>query len=304
MARWSLATGRPHVLVSHDNATGTVTADRYLAHLTPEVRLATILHTSPVTGMAVDVAAVAAAIRKLAPDCFIIVDGIQHASHGHVDVADYGVDGYAISPYKVFARHGYGIGWASDRLTACTKEAVSGGSPLNWELGTRDAGSYATFSDVVDYLDWLGAHFTESPDRRLRIEAAALAIHDHEQALAGMLVDGIGNLSGLAHLPGLTIIAGSDSERREGVVSITLAGMESQDVVRFLGDRGIRTHTRKNDNYSGNVLGPLGLSSCVRISYCHYNTEHEVAQLLVAMNEAVELAQKGSALSVAIPDTR
>ena len=121
MARWAEVTGRPHVLVPHDDATGNVDVAAYLRHITPDVRLATIIHTSPVTGMTVDVAAIAAAIRKVSPGCFIVVDGIQHASHGAVDLAACGIDGYAISPYKAFSRHGYGVGWASDRLTACTK---------------------------------------------------------------------------------------------------------------------------------------------------------------------------------------
>ena len=41
-----------------------------------------------------------------------------------------------------------------------------------WELGTRDTGAYASFSEVVDYLDWLGGHFTDSADRRRRLLAA------------------------------------------------------------------------------------------------------------------------------------
>jgi cysteine desulfurase / selenocysteine lyase len=77
--------------------------------VTPETRVATILHTSPVMGMALDVAAVSAAIRKVAADCFIIVDGIQHAAHGRIDIASYDVDGYFVSPYKMFSRHGYGM---------------------------------------------------------------------------------------------------------------------------------------------------------------------------------------------------
>ena len=286
MSRWADVTGRKHVLVPHDDATGTVGVDAYLPHITPETRVATIIHTSPVTGMAVDVGAIAAAIRNIAPDCFIIVDGIQHASHGHVDIASYKIDGYAVSPYKVFSRHGYGVGWASDRLTACTKETVIGGAATNWEMGTRDAGSYATFSDVVDYLVWLGGHFSSSGDRRTRLEAAAKAIHDHEHHLGEAMVRGTGNLRGLAEIPGLSIIGGEDNSRREGVLSLSLAGRDSADLVAFLNSRGIRTHTRKADHYSGNVLDPLGLPSCVRVSFSHYNTEHEVAQFLAAMNEA------------------
>jgi cysteine desulfurase/selenocysteine lyase len=62
--------------------------------------------------------------------------------------------------------------------------------------------------------------------------------------------------------------------------------MESVELVAFLNARGIRTHARMDDYYSGNVLHPLGLKSCVRVSFSHYNTEQEVAQFLTAMNEA------------------
>ena len=290
MARWGDVTGRPHVLVPHDDKTGCVGVEAWLPFITPEVRVATIVHTSPVTGMAVDVGAVAAAIRKAAPACFIIVDGIQHASHGAVDISALGVDGYAISPYKVFSRHGYGIGWASDRLTACTKETVNGGSATSWEMGTRDTGSYATFSDVVDYLVWLGGNFTAADDRRSRLTAAAAAIHDHEHALAEAMVNGTGNLRGLKNIPGLHIIGGADNARREGVVSVWLDGTPSETVVSFLNDRGIRTHTRKADHYSGNVLSPLGLKDCIRVSFSHYNSLAEVAQFLTAINEFTSAA--------------
>ncbi|HBV78384.1 MAG TPA: nitrogen fixation protein NifS, partial [Alphaproteobacteria bacterium] len=39
----------------------------------------------------------------------------------------------------------------------------------------------------------------------------------------------------------------------------------------------------KADHYSGNVLDPLGLDSCIRVSMCHYNSAAEVAQFLGVM---------------------
>lgn len=291
MARWAVVTGRPHVLVPHDDATGTVGLQAYLAAITPEVRVATIVQTSPVTGMAVDVERIAAAIRERAPEVFIIIDGIQHASHGRIDCAAYGADGYAVSPYKVFSRHGYGVGWASDRLTACAKEQIVGGPERAWELGTRDAGAYATFSDVVDYFDWLGGEVSDATDRRARIEAAGRAIHAQEARLMQAMLNGTGNLRGLAEMPGVAVIGGTGTEGREGVVSLTLDGMEAGVLVTFLAARGIRVHIRRNDHYCGNILGPLGLDTCIRVSVCHYNTEGEVARFLTAMDEAVALAQ-------------
>ncbi len=294
MARWAKETGREHVLVTHDDASGTVSLKAYLEKITPDVRVASIVQTSPVTGMSVDVTAIAAHIRRVAPDCFVIIDGIQHASHGHIDVAGYGADGYAVSPYKVFSRHGYGLGWASDRLTACTKDAVLGGSPVNWELGTRDAGSYAAFSDVVDYFDWLGAHFTADTGRRARIEAAAKAIHKHESDLMDAMMRGTDNLRGLSQLPGVQLIGGADNTRREGVVSLVLKGMESAALVAFLAERGLRVHIRNDDHYCGNILHPLGLPSCIRVSICHYNSMAEVARFLDAMEAAHAVAATGN----------
>ena len=290
MTRWAEVTGRPLRLAVHDDATGTVTLDAYRPHVTPDLRVASIVHTSPVTGMAVDVPAIAAAIRAVAPACFIIVDGIQHASHGAVDVHACHADGYAVSPYKVFSRHGYGIGWASDRLTACPKEAVIGGAPTNWEQGTRDSGAYATFSDVVGYLDWLGAQFTAATRRRERIEAAAGAIAAQETALLAQMLHGHGNRRGIAAMPGVRLIGGDRVEGREGVVSLTLDGFDSAALVAHLRDRGIRVHIRLNDRYCGNVLGPLGLPSCIRVSVSHYNSPEEVARFLDAMEEAVSMA--------------
>lgn len=288
MARWSGLTERAHVQAVHDDTTGSVGLAAYAPHLGPDLRVATIVQTSPVTGMAVDVVAIAAAIRAAAPDCFIIIDGIQHASHGDVDCVAYGADGYAVSPYKVFSRHGYGIGWASARLTACAKEQILGGPESAWELGTRDAGAYATFSDAVDYFDWLGQRVGGAGDRRARIEAAARAIHDHEAALMQAMIEGTGNLPGLAHIAGVKLVGGSAVQGREGVVSLTLTGMPAADLVAFLAAEGIRVHIRKDDHYCGNILRPLGIDACVRVSICHYNSLDEVARFLTAMQAAAE----------------
>lgn len=287
MSRWAEVTGRPLVSVAHDDASGTVDVAAYRAALTPETRVASIVHTSPVTGMAVDVQAIAAAIREVAPECFIIVDGIQHASHGAVDVDAIGADGYAISPYKMFSRHGYGVGWASDRLTDCPKEQIRNGPAANWEMGTRDTGAYAAFSDVVDYLEWLGGAFSDSADRRVRLEAAAHAIRAQEQDLTRAMMQGAGNLPGLADMPGVEIIGGTAIEGREGVVSLRCRSIGAADLVAHLRENGIRVHIRKNDHYCGNVLGPLGFDECVRVSMSHYNTEDEVRRFLSAMQQVV-----------------
>ena len=282
-ARWAPISGKEHVLIKHDDAKGLVTANAYATRISKDTRVATILHTSPVTGMGMDVAAIAKAIRAVSPDCYIIVDGIQHAAHGQIDISAYDVDGYVISPYKMFSRHGYGLAWISDRMAALPHDSLVGGPAENWELGTRDTGAYATMSDVVDYIEWLGSQVCDSDDQRTRFEAAGNAIHDHEQALTDAMIHGTGNLPGLAEMAHVHIIGGVDNPAREGLVSIYVDGIDSKDVVARLNSEGVRTHLRKADHYSGNVLDPLGLDSCIRVSMCHYNSAAEVAQFLGVM---------------------
>ena len=283
--RWAAISGKTHKLITHDDARGLVSAEDYAKAVTPDTRVATILHTSPVTGMGMDVEAISKAIRAVAPDCFIIVDGIQHAAHGLMDIAAYDIDGYVISPYKMFSRHGYGLAWISDRLTHLPHDSLVDGPAENWELGTRDTGSYATMLEVMNYLDWLGGQVAPDAKGRDRFVAAGKAIHAHEKTLTDAMIHGTGNLDGLAEMEKVHIIGGVDNPAREGLVSLYVDGLSSVDVVAKLNAQGIRTHLRKADHYSGNILNPLGLDGCVRVSMCHYNSTHEVAQFLAAMKE-------------------
>lgn len=285
---WAEKGNKKYVSVKHDNDTGSVSANAYLQAMTPDVRVATIIHTSPVTGMTVNITDIVDAIRTVSPECFIIVDGIQHAAHGGLDLKSYGVDGYAVSPYKMFSRHGYGVGWLANRLQELPHENLIGGPVQNWELGTRDTGAYATFSDVVDYLDWLGAQVSNESTKRDRVVAAGKSIHEQEKVLTDAMIYGVGNLTGLANLPGVGILGGEASALREGLVSIAVEGMNAEEVVEGLRENGIRVHARKADHYSGNILKPLNLESCTRVSMCHYNTIEEVADFLTAMRKILD----------------
>lgn len=287
MAHWADKMGRDYRLVAHDDALGLVTAQAYADAVTPDTKVATILHTSPVTGMGMDVVAISRAIRAVAPDCFIIVDGIQHASHGLVDLTAADVDGYVVSPYKVFSRHGYGVAWVSERLTDIGPENLDGGPERNWEMGTRDTGAYATFTDVVDYFDWLGAQVGGGDTHRARIEAAGAAIKTHEKTLTDAMLHGTGNLKGLAEMDGVDIVGGVDNPAREGLVCFYADTVSAPDIVAALNAEGVRTHVRKADHYSGNILTPLGQEAAVRVSMCHYNSVDEVARFLSVMAQVL-----------------
>jgi cysteine desulfurase/selenocysteine lyase len=285
--RWSEVAGMTYEQVEFDPTTSIVSAQHYAPAITPDTAVATIIHASPVTGMHVDVASIAAEIRKVAPNCFIIVDGIQHAAHGRVDIDEYDVDGYVVSGYKLFCRHNFGVAWVSDRLATAPHDQLLGAPAHVWELGTRDASAYAAFSEVVRYLEWLGSEVTNAPDSlepRALIEAAAVAIREQEQDLVEAMMWGVGDLPGLGQLETVEVIGPDNSEHRSGMISFTIDGMDGPTAVDELNADGVRTHARKQDYYSAGVLGPLGVESCVRASMSHYNSRAEVEQFLATVN--------------------
>jgi cysteine desulfurase / selenocysteine lyase len=283
--RWADIAGANYVKVPHNDNTGTVTAENYRSYINKNTKVATILHTSPVTGISVDIKAVAETIREISPDCYIIVDGIQHAAHGALNVDEYDIDGYVISPYKVFSRHGYGIAWISPRLAKLPHNQIIGSPEEQWELGTRDTASYATFSEVVNYFSWLGNFYSNSANLRERLIAAGKAVMEHEKDLTKQMIYGVDGITGLADMKKVTIIGGNDNQSRKGLVSLWVDGTDSIDVVDYLRDNGIRVHVRKDDNFSGNILVPLGQKNCVRVSMCHYNTTEEVIKFLKIMKK-------------------
>ena len=293
--RWSKIAGKEYRAAVHDNETATITADDYARIVDADTRVATIIHTSPVTGMTVDIPAVVKTIRAASPECIIILDGIQHAAHGGLSVDDYDIDGYAVSAYKVFSRHNYGFAWLSPRLATLPHDHLDGTPDDFWEMGTRDTSAFACTTKVVEYFDWLGSHFTDSEDRRTRILAAGKAIGEQEHDLVELMINGNESQRGLRDMAEVCVIGGHDNPAREGMVSIIVEGKPCAEVVAALNAKGIRTHVRKADYFSGNILEPLGRPTCIRVSMCHYNTDQEVLTFLRELEAIVRAHAEASA---------
>ena len=282
---WADRTGRQRIAIKLDIHSGTVTPEDYARAVTPDTRLATIIHTSQLTGLHVDLPGIVAAIRKVSPDCFVIIDGIQNAPHGRVEVDAYGADAYVFSAYKAYSRLAVGFGWIGPRLERVPHEHMQGKSDRYWELGSRDPGIYAAHSEVVAYFEWVGGHFTSSGERRARILAGADAMAAHEKALVAMLIGGDGRHVGLVGTPGVTLVGPASLEGRQGIVSFGMAGRSAPDLVRAFAARGIRVHARIDDAYSGHILADLGLKDCLRVSLCHYNSPQEIGAFLAALRD-------------------
>jgi selenocysteine lyase/cysteine desulfurase len=271
--QWAASTGRKWIEVKFDSTIGTVKPENYAAAVMPDTRIATVI----------DLPGIAEAIRRVSPDCFIIVDGIQHAPHGALTVDAYGVDAYIFSPYKAYSRLSLGFAWINNRVANVPHEHMLGGRTDVWELGSRDPAVYAAQSKVVDYVCWLGGKYSLSIKRGELLAAGMSAISRHEAALVHLLMFGDGENKGLTDYSDITLVGPAEIEGREGIVSFSLRGSSAPDLVQKFSEFNIRVHARVSDAYSGGILSALGIEDCLRVSLCHYNSPAEVRTFLSAL---------------------
>ena len=102
------------------------------------VRVATIIHTSPVTGMTVDITSIAKSHSgKSHPNVSSLLMASSTHRMAEIDVTAADVDAYVISPYKVFSRHGYGVAWGFQSYGLRSRTTSLPERPDKvWELGT------------------------------------------------------------------------------------------------------------------------------------------------------------------------
>jgi cysteine desulfurase/selenocysteine lyase len=115
-----------------------------------------------------------------------------------------------------------------DRLNILPHNRLIGSPKDNWEMGARDTASYAKFTEVGNYFEWLGGHFTTSNDHREMIIAAGCAIKQHEKDPTNTILDGVDGQNGLESMSEVSIIGGIDNLQREGLVSISIKGMRAK----------------------------------------------------------------------------
>lgn len=267
-----------------DSATGVVPVDAVLEQVDDQTVALAMVHASNVTGGLNDLATIIPAVREKAPNAMVIIDGTQFVQHGGADVAALGVDAYAFASYKIFSKVGGGFAYVGPRLATSTHPRLAGKPETEWDLGTRDAGNFACFREVVNYLEWLGSETAPDvvDDSRARIAAAMAAIGAHEQALSERVLDGLRDIAG-------TRVLGDPAAgpRRQAVFALTHAGRTAPAIVAALVERGIVVHERMRDAFCRNILEALGAEDAVRVSLAHYNTPDEVDQFLGAYREIV-----------------
>ena len=242
-----------------------------------------VTHTSNVTGAILDVKTIVSEARKIKPDLYIMVDGVQYSPSGLIDVEEIGADAYVIAPYKNYGIKGCGYAHASDRLAALPHWKYTTKPATSWDLGGVEHQSYAAWSAVIDYLCWLGGHFTDAADRRSLVVAAMKSIKAHQTGLVSMLVNGTSKVAGLWDMRHVTVYGvGKDLAKQALLVGFDLKGIESAKGCELYREQQLRLHAAGQDPFFAAMLKQLGIPSFIRLSGSHYNSPEEVERFLMA----------------------
>ena len=281
VAQFAEKYGKEERIAEPNRETGSVELNTILEKIDKDTCFLAVIHTSNVTGEIYDVKAIVKEARKIKPDLYVMVDGVQYSPSGPIDVEDIEADAYVISPYKNYGVKGCGYAHVSDRLAKLPHWKYIFKPETSWDLGGVEHQSYAAWSAVVDYLCWLGGHFTDSADRRAQVVAAMQSIKAHSTGLLSTLINGTDKIPGFKDMKHVAVYGmGEDLSSRVCLVGFNLKGIESTKGCELYKGEQFRLHAPGQDPFFADMLKQLGISSFIRLSACHYNTPEEMEQFL------------------------
>jgi cysteine desulfurase / selenocysteine lyase len=286
-AQYAQRLGKELRVARSDPATGGVEVDEILRLVDERTCLLVLIYASNISGAKLDLEQVVRRAREVRPDLYVIVDAVQHAPHGLIDLQKTPVDGINIAPYKFFGCRGSGFSWLSERLAVLPHDKLAGKAATFWDLGSTAPWQFAAITEIVDYVCWIGGRFGADGDRRAQFARGMEQIGLHERALLARLLEGSDGVPGLRRIPGVSVMLDHDDlARRDLILAIALKGLEHTQAVREYEKRGVIVYERVASSiYSKRMLESFGMEGAVRVSPLHCHTFADVDRFLEVTRE-------------------
>ena len=238
-------------------------------------KLVAVTHVSNVLGTENPLAE----ISRLAhgAGALVLADGAQAAPKLPLDMAELGVDFYALTGHKAYAPTGIGALWGRRELLHEMPPFLGGGSmirkvtrqgttyadvPARFEAGTPAISQAIGFAAALRWLDALGM-------------GAVLA---HERGIADYALDQV------SEVPGILIIGRGRSPDRVGPVSFELEGVHAHDVSEILDRHGVAV--RAGHHCAQPLMERFGITATARASFGVYTTPGEIDRLIEGLLDA------------------
>lgn len=263
-------------------ATGGIDVEEVVRLIDDRTCLLNVIAASNISGAKIDIEAIVERAQSIKPDLYVIVDAVQHAPHGLIDLRSTPVDGINLAPYKFFGCRGSGFSWVSDRLAVLPHHRLAGKKPDFWDLGSAAPWQFAVVSEIVNYVCWIGKHFTDATERRALFACGIERIGLHERALLARLLNGTEQVAGLRRIPGVTVFFDHDDlAHRDLILAIAFNHLEPAQAVREYEKRGVIVYERVSSSLcSKRMLESFGIDGAVRLSPLHCHSSSGVDEFL------------------------
>lgn len=271
-------------------ATGGIDVDAVLSLVDAGTKVLSVMYASNISGAKIDVEAIVRGARAIKPDLYIVVDAVQHAPHGLIDLQRLPIDGINIAPYKFFGCRGSGFAWLSERAAVLPHHKLAAKRPDFWDLGSPAPWQFAVMTEIVDYVCWVGDEAAQVPagaTRRERFAAGMARIELHERALLARLLEGSAAAPGLRHLPGVKVLLDHpDLASRDLILAIAFDHLDHTQAVREYERRGVIVYERVASSlYSVRMLESFGIGGAIRVSPLHCHGPEDVDRFLAITRE-------------------
>jgi cysteine desulfurase/selenocysteine lyase len=238
-------------------------------------KLVAVAHVSNVLGTENPIAE----ISRLAHDAgaLVLADGAQSAPKLPLDVAELGVDFYALTGHKLYAPTGIGALWGRLDLLRAMPPFLGGGSmirkvtregttyadvPARFEAGTPAITQAIGMAAALRWLDGLGM----------------VTVREHERQIADYA------LQQVSEVPGLRVFGPPRGAERLGPVSFEIEGIHAHDVSEILDRHGVAV--RAGHHCAQILMDRLGITATARASFGVYTTPAEIDRLVEGLEDA------------------
>src|SRR3954447_19994863 len=248
---------------------GRLDLDAFASLLERGPKLVCVAHVSNVLGTINPIAEIARMAHEAG--ALLVVDGAQAGPKLELDMAELGVDFYAVTAHKMYGPTGVGALFGRRELLEEMPPFIGGGwmirkvskelitwadLPAKFEGGTPAIGEAIAFGEAVRWLDELGLP----------------AIHAAEAELTAYALERI------TEVPGLTVFGPPAGDDRGGIVSFAMDGVHAHDVSEILDRHGVAV--RAGHHCAQVLMQQLGVPATTRASFAVYNTRDEVDRLI------------------------
>ncbi len=254
---------------------GLLDMEVFAALLERAPKLVAVTHVSNVLGTENPLAEISQ--RAHDAGALVLADGAQAAPKLAIDVAELGVDFYAITGHKLYGPTGIGALWGRQELLREMPPFLGGGSmirkvtregttyadpPARFEAGTPAIAQAIGMASALRWLDGVGMD----------------AVLEHERRVADYA------LERLPEVPGLQIFGPPRGAERVGPVSFELEGVHAHDVSEILDRHGVAV--RAGHHCAQILMERLGVAATARASFGVYTTAEEVDRLVNGLHDA------------------